>query len=205
MRKLSLRFHRVFFIVFILVVAAVAGILFLLHRQNSSVIETESLSEHMFYKDFDGSSELELFPYTTWLATDYYYYHKDGLFGPSIQIYMECTYDKDSYKKETERLGTLYISKDDYVNYALFDSAHFCVPAYVAIAGNQKCYEYALLLDENRIAYVYLQNMDEKAVKFDTSYLPSYYGVSGNGYSMYVLTKESGETFYSYSEDKEWQ
>lgn len=205
MSKISARFRRIIFAIFILIVIAVAFLLFLLQQQKTSVIETDSLSEHIFYEDFDGYSELSLFPYTTWLATDYYYYHKDGFSEPSIQIYMECTYDKDSYAKETKRLGALYTSKDDYVNYVYFDSEHFCVPAYVTIAGNQKCYEYALLLDENRIAYVYLQNIDEKSVKFDTSYLPSYYGVSGSGYSMYILTKETGEIFYTYSENGEWE
>lgn len=206
--KLSTLHYRIilsFLIIIAITIGTIGTILFLSERQSPSVIETNDIREHHYNKDFDGRSELSLFPTSAWRQTlDYYYYHKEESPEPSIQIYLDCTFNEESFAMESKRLDKLYASQDSYVNYVQFDSTHFCIPAYVAIAGCLDCYEYALLPGDNRIIYVYLQNIDKKDIYFDSSYLPSYYGVSGGGFSMYVLTKPSGEVFYTYAKDKGW-
>lgn len=205
MKKTSLLHYRIILFFLIVIALAVGILLFLLRQQNFSTIETNDIKEHHYNKDFDGRSELALFPAFAWQETlDYYYYHKEGIKEPSIQIYLDCTFDEESYAKESKRLEALYTSQDSYVNYVQFDSTHFCVPAYVTIAGHFNCYEYALLPGDNRIIYVFLQNIDKGDIHFDFTYLPTYYGVSGGGYSMYVLTKPSGEVFYTYAKSKGW-
>ena len=57
-----------------------------------------------------------------------------------------------------------------------YDDHSFQYPAYVANAGYDFCYEYALInTDERQIIYVYAMNTLEQDIKFEAEYLPDYF------------------------------
>lgn len=102
----------------------------------------------------------------------YYYKYESGYTRPMCQIYLRCQMDGADYASESERLAGLSW-KDVQVHY---DTTSFAKPAYVANAGYDFCYEYALMEEETRtITYVYAMNTLEQDLEFDSAYLPDYF------------------------------
>ena len=105
-------------------------------------------------------------------ASEYYYKYESGYTRPMCQIYLRCQMDSRDYAAETERLAGL-TWEGTRVQY---DADAFAAPAYVANAGYDFCYEYALTEEETRtIIYVYAMNTLEQDVGFDSAYLPDYF------------------------------
>lgn len=168
--------------VFLLLLAAVLLGFFLLSAGAAGFIKGEihivqdDPAEYGGFPEFRGYSGLSIFPENPGdAAENYYYEYEDTLFDPACQIYLSCVYEKEAYEAERERLSSLSASYRGRVQTVFLDDLNFPAPAYVTIDGNDHCYEYALLLPDNRIDYVFLQFIKKSEVCFDPSLLPDYY------------------------------
>lgn len=85
---------------------------------------------------------------------------------------MECTYEKDSYLREIERLQNISEEYNGEIKKVLYDTESFNYPAYVTINADNHCYEYALILGDDRIVYVFLQFVNKGDIDFPLEYLP---------------------------------
>lgn len=136
-------------------------------------------------------------------ATDVKYYHiyMDNLFSPTVQTFLQCTYDDATYEKEIDRLENTSKTYGNRVCRLLRDEEHkFAYPAYIAVENAASTYEYALLTGENQITYIFTMYGDAHKVKFDQKYLPTDYMTTKDksftsGYSIYyTIVSESGIT-----------
>ncbi len=160
-------------------------------------VETSNAEDYGEFTNFDGNSRLSIFPEKAPDSSEkeYYYFFEDTLFSPTIQIYFECTYDDQSYKIELERLSKISETYKGTTKEIKYDKEHFEKPAYVTIMANNHCYEYALLLDHNRIAYIYLQHIKVQDIVFDKNYLPEMYEQEKGAepYTIYIFYKKNGD------------
>lgn len=81
-----------------------------------------------------------------------------------------------AYVRELERLSGIREIYRGESQVLQLDEVNFAWPAFVTIYGDNHCWEYALLLDDNRIAYVFLQFQNRWEIAFPTEYLPLNYG-----------------------------
>ena len=140
---------------------------------------TEDIGDYGEFEGFRGYSRLYIFPETIpegAQAEEYFYFYQDTLFDPSAQIYLECSYDNDAYEQELARLSWIQEVYLDTGPDLQLDEEKFRWPALVTIYADNHCWEYALLLDDNRIAYVFLQFQNRWEIAFPTEYLPLNYG-----------------------------
>lgn len=83
----------------------------------------------------------------------FYFGYREPLFDEIVEMYLEVPYTEKEYAAEVERLehttSVRSLLKDD--------GSRFDVPGYVAMDGWEDCYEYALLIGERKIAYVFLE------------------------------------------------
>ena len=158
---------------------------------------TEDIGDYGEFEGFRGYSRLYIFPETIpegARAEEYFYFYQDTLFDPSAQIYLECSYDDMAYVRELERLsGIREIYRGESQGLQL-DEVNFAWPAFVTIYADNHCWEYALLLDDNRIAYVFLQFQNRREIAFPTEYLPHHYGmgVEEESFSIYLFDVGGG-------------
>ena len=158
---------------------------------------TEDIGDYGEFEGFRGYSRLYIFPETIpegAQAEEYFYFYQDTLFDPSAQIYLECRYEDEAYEQELSRLSGIrevYRGESQAVR---LDEEHFAAPAFVTIYGDNHCWEYALLLDGNRIAYVFLQFQEPKEIAFPAEYLPLHYGkeTEGESFSIYLFDVGDG-------------
>ena len=157
-------------------------------------------SKYMQYDEFRGYSALSIFPETVDLIKliDYFYRYEDTFLDPTAEIYMERYYEEEAYQAEIERLQGIQAEHDGKVQTIIYDTENFSYPAYVTINGNNHCYEYALLLGDGKIAYIFLQFIKEEEVYFPADYLPNAYEEDDKGYSMYIFYNENGDGYRVY-------
>lgn len=130
-------------------------------------------------------SRLLIFPQT--IPTDggaeddgnvvYCYRYESGYTRPMCQIYLRCTMEEQTYWQEVQRLEALkYTDEAGQTQSIRYDETSFRCPAYVANAGYDFCYEYALVDEAARtITYVYAMNTIEQDIKFSKDDLPDYF------------------------------
>lgn len=159
------------------------------------------ISEYMTFDNFRGHSKLDVFPEQIGGGVEvhgYSFYYADTFLDPTAQIYLECSYDKDGYLKEIERLKGIQEEYKGRVQTVVYDTGSFSYPAYVTINANDHCYEYALLLGEDRIAYVFLQFIKEEEIVFPAEYLPKEYETKKDGWSIYIFRGKNGDGYCVY-------
>ncbi len=183
----------------ILLVAGV--IVFAVQEGRKESCTTSDVSEYGVFEKFDGYSRLDIFPEQIdagMEAKEYYYCYADTFLDPTAQIYLECSYTQDSYQRELARLQGIREEHKGKVQTIVYDEEGFSYPAYVAIDAWNHCYEYALLLGEERIAYVFLQFIGEEEIVFPVEYLPRNYEQKDEGRSIYVFLEENGDGYGVY-------
>lgn len=125
------------------------------------------------YGKFDnylGYSKLSIFPkdVPSENIQSYFYLNRDMPLDPICEIYLKCTYSADEYNSEVERLKNIYNIK--------YDEENFNYNAYVSMYNFSSCYEYALLLEEEKtIVYINTQGIYGNwlfGLRFEKKYLP---------------------------------
>lgn len=158
--------------------------------------ETTDVNHYGEFREFGGYSNFRIFPETVndeMKVKSYLFQYKDTIFDPTSQIYMECTYEEDSYLREIERLQNISEEYGGEIKKILYDTESFDYPAYVTIDANNHCYEYALILGDERIVYVFLQFVNKEDIGFSLEYLPKEYeNNQGGGYTMYIFYQNDG-------------
>ena len=135
----------------------------------------------------------------------FYFSYKDTWDDPTCEVYLECEYSAEEYEKEIQRLNdTVYIDKDYPQNERKLiyeDGNRFEKPVFIAIDKSNHSYEYAMVLGDNKIAYIYtsFKTNPKKIKKIPHEYLPANYEESlknvkfGDGFNVYEVSK--GEDF----------
>ena len=189
-------------VVTVIRVMLVTGVIvFAVQEGKKDVYTSTDISEYGTFEEFRGHSGLDIFPERIdgdMEVHGYSYYYADTFLDPTAQIYLECGYDEDSYLKEIERLQGIQKEYKGKTQTVVFDKEAFSYPAYVTINANDHCYEYALLLGENKIAYVFLQFIKEEEIVFPAEYLPKGYEETKEGYSVYIFYGKDGVGHYVY-------
>lgn len=184
-------------VVTVIRVMLVAGVIVFAEQagRKDSYTSTD-INEYRTFDNFRGHSKLDVFPEQisgNMEVHGYSYYYADTFLDPTAQIYLECSYDGDGYLKEIERLKGIQEEYKGRVQTVVYDTESFSYPAYVTINANDHCYEYALLLGEERIAYIFLQFIKEEEIVFPAEYLPEGYEEKKDGYSIYIFWGENGD------------
>ncbi len=123
--------------------------------------------------------------------TEFYSYYRDTFGSPTVQTYLKCTYNEQSYAEEIKRLeNTSKIYGDEKKVLLRDDSKKYQYPAYIAVENAAHKYEYALLTGEKEITYIFTDYIEIENVKFSKDYLPNDYMTEegrffGSGYSIY--------------------
>ena len=146
-----------------------------------SVQEHYELPENYGKQDYKGIAGLTLFPDSekmTGKIKEFYYDCEGQKLYQEYQIYLECTYEKDAYEEEKQRLLNIRDKNTGRkVGYSEMETALPCIYAMLYDEG----YEYALLSDQEcMIIYIYLQGMDRRELAFREEYLPKDYGQRGD-------------------------
>lgn len=151
------------------------------------------------FEHFNGYSSLDIFPQniSSSMIEDYHYSYQDTLFDPTSQIYLSCSYDTETYEAEIGRLSKIEKSYKGRTQRVIYDTDNYNYPAYVTIDANNHCYEYALLIGDNKIVYIFLQFMKLNDIAFNLEYLPEKYENTvtdkKKGYSIYMFYKDNGD------------
>lgn len=174
------------------------GSIFKLFGIVGDVCHYEDTNTYGDFRESGAYSNFKIFPETLDEDMDvnaYFWEYQDFIFDPTVQVYLECTYDEEKYAKELERLLAVTEEYEGKVQEIRYDTEHFSYPAYVAIYANNHCYEYALDLGDGKIAYVFLMFVGEEEIQFPTDYLPEEYertDKSEDAYSIYVFYQKDG-------------
>lgn len=130
-------------------------------------------------------------------VTGYYHYYRDTFNMPTVQTYLQCTYDRETYRVEIDRLENTSKTYGDRKMELLRDEKKkFNYPVYIAVENAANSYEYAMLTGENEITYIYTSYIEKNRVKFDKEYLPYDFMTEegrdfGSGYSIYYASVSS--------------
>lgn len=129
---------------------------------------------------------------------DFYFYYQDTWNTPTLEVFLQCTYDDADYQAELARLEATSKRYGSRVQTLISDEeGRYPYPAYIAIDGRYGDYEYALLTGERQITYVYIADkyMDNMK-KVDVAYLPSdfkseeqVWTVNSEAYSIYLQSE----------------
>ncbi len=121
------------------------------------------------FEGFKGYSNLEIFPSNQLIkesVKEYSYFCMDSFMDPKCKIYMECEYSDKEFYTEKERLKNVIATLEGKTNSILYNKDYFEYPAYVSIYNWSSCYEYALIIEnEKKIVYVFVQGDSQKAPK----------------------------------------
>lgn len=147
------------------------------------------------FEGFLGYSNLEIFPENPEeisKVTDYFYLNMDTLMDPTCKVFMECTFDNmEMFEQECNRLSQITVTLDDEIKEIKYNQELFQYPAYVAIYDWSSCYEYALILEEEKkIIYVFCQ-----FTKVDKEYMPINNNEENQSFSIYSF---DGYTDFKY-------
>lgn len=187
----------IFFVIMVIRVMLVAGVIrFAVHDGWKHDYTSTDIKDYGVFEGFDGYSKLDIFPEQ--LSNDmevyqYSYYYADTFLDPTAQIYLECRYKENDYLKEIERLKGIQEEYDGRIQSIVYDADSFSYPAYVTIDADNHCYEYALLIGEEKIAYVFLQFIKKEDIVFPVEYLPKEYEQKETGYSIYLFEYQNGD------------
>ena len=141
------------------------------------------------------------------LETEFYSYYRDTFGSPTIQTYLKCVYDEETYKEEIRRLENTskkYANKEKRL---LRDSEQkFQYPAYIAVENAAHKYEYALLTGDNEITYINTAWVEREHMKCPKEYLPYDFMTEegrefGSGYSIYYSSVSSNAISTDYTRD----
>lgn len=178
------------FVIITIRVMLVAGvIIFAVQDGWKNYYTSTDINDYGVFEAFDGYSKLDIFPKQlsdNMEVYKYSYYYADTFLDPTAQIYLECSYEEYDYLREIERLEGVQEEYDGRIQSIVYDTDSFSYPAYVTIDADNHCYEYALLIEEGKIAYVFLQFIKEEDIAFPMEYLPKKYEQKETGYSIYV-------------------
>jgi len=128
------------------------------------------------------------------LNTEFYSYCRDTFNTPTVQTYLQCTYDETTYKQEINRLENTSKTYGNRKMELLRDEENkFNYPVYIAIDNAAHSYEYALLTGKNEITYIYTSYIDRDKIEFNENYLPCDFMTEegrefGSGYSIYYAS-----------------
>lgn len=168
-------------------------------------VETSNLSDYGMFRSYTANTSLGYKVFPTDLSevetvNDYYFLFKPILWvNPDIQIFLSCTYSKDNFENELNRISQLTSVIDGYNSKSVkYSESIFLVPAYYTVFAMYNSFEYALLdFDTNTIIYVSMQYQSINQIYFDNKYLPQDYlevYTSADehelSYNMYNFTKE---------------
>ncbi len=191
LRRYRYQFLGGFLGVVLTLALAAAGIGWLVwsNRQRNYVdVYTDNVEEYGEFAEYYGISKLELFPAKQEIADSggiiqRYVYACNGLkLYPGCQIYLECEYTEEGYRKERDRLVRV---TDPLTGRQVGSSQElYEYPAVYAMRHAETCQEYALFVEEEKkIIYVYLQGVvDRRELHFQEKYLPLDYGQNGMVY-----------------------
>ncbi len=189
MRKTKNTIIIVMSVILIILALLVGGAMLVYSLLFGEVAEVHhEVSQYGQWESFDGYSGLKIFPkdiQENEIET-YYYRSQDVIFSPECQIFLQAKYSDEAFEKEVQRLQNIRVVYDQEENLILYDAEHYIAPAYVCVDGWKGCYEYALVFREkNVIVYVYLQDMKEDKLEFNSLFLPNNYGEDADGYTIY--------------------
>lgn len=152
-------------------------------------------------QNYQGIAELSLFPAADALdgrADDFYYDCKGSELYQEYQIYLECSYDKEAYEAEKERL--LAVTDDKTGRSVVYSEEEMKFPCVYAMLYDEG-FEYALFAPGNKIIYIYLQGTDIRNLYFDRAYLPKDYGQAGYAFETereaFRIYQTESEEFYN--------
>lgn len=130
--------------------------------------------------------------------TDFYFYYQDTWNTPTMEVFLQCTYDEADYQTELARLENTRKRYGSRVQTLIGDEeGRYPYPAYIAVDGRYGDYEYALLSGEREITYIYIADkvMDHME-KVDAAYLPSdfenedqVWNMNKEAYSIYLQSE----------------
>ena len=140
---------------------------------------------------------------------DFYFSYQFIWDDPDMEVFLQCTYDEETYRKEIMRLENTQKQYGSVVRGLTRDEEGvYPYPAYIAVDGHSYCYEYALLSGERQITYIYSSlNYKDDLKKIEEKYLPDYFDSKqetlefGEGYSIYIENKSETEISYDYTRD----
>ena len=201
-RKLSRYRYQLFgaFLGMILAVVAIVGSIFLAFvyiKQSWNVdSHTERVEDYGEFDEYVGPSKLYVFPDTEIRKDEevviqkYIYDCGGNAMYPTCQIFLECQYSEEAYRKEQERL--MEVRGEETQLSIKYTTEDFEKPAVYAMRNCGSSNEYVLFLEkEKKMIYVYLQGcVDRRDLLFAEEYLPLGYGQNGLGneegqYSIY--------------------
>lgn len=187
----------ILFVIIVIRVLLVAGvIIFAVQDGWKDCYTSTNIDDYGVFEEFNGYSKLDIFPKQlsdNMEVYKYSYYYADTFLDPTAQIYLECSYEENDYSKEIERLEGIQEEYEGRIQPIVYDTDSFSYPAYVTIDADNHCYEYALLIGEGKIAYVFLQFIKEEDIVFPAEYLPKEYEQKETGYSIYLFEYQNGD------------
>ena len=130
---------------------------------------------------------------------DFYYAYQDTWNVPTLEVFLQCSYNEEDYQAELQRLENTKKRYGSTVRTLQKEEAgRFHYPAYIAIDGYWDSYEYALLSGERQITYVYTAcNSSDSLRKIESDYLPSNYDsqmeefTGAEGYNIYLKSVDT--------------
>ncbi len=135
--------------------------------------------EERLYKYHNMRTGLIVFPEQIpegTLDTEYYFYYQDTFNSPTVEVYLRCTYDEETYEREVKRLEETKKQYGSRVETLSQTEEGYPYPAFVAVDGDMYAYEYALLTGERQVVYVAVTFKDSTELKkIPTEYLPTDY------------------------------
>lgn len=191
------KFHRLFamscVMVFSMVVLCISGCHMELYEkyETSDVDEYGVYQGHIEMEDTGLFSPLLVFPEKiadSAQDVEYYYRCACDALDNTYEVYLKCTYDKDTYEDEVKRLSQIRTTEGKVEKYIAYTEERFVYPAYVAIYDDYDCYEYALVnAEKNQIVYVYdqIKNLEDF---LDSQYIPVDYdwtAKASSGFNIY--------------------
>ena len=195
-----------------LITLAIVLLLFVFTDGPPDVITGIENYEEAITKYDDMRTGLVVFPETipkSATEADFYFSYQFIWDDPDMEVFLQCTYDEEDYRKEIIRLENTQKQYGSVVRTQISDEEGvYPYPAYIAVDGHSYCYEYALLTGERQITYIYSSlNYKDDLKKIEEKYLPSHFDSRqdelevGEGHSIYLESKTDGGISYDYTRD----
>lgn len=108
---------------------------------------------------------------------EFYFSYQDTWDDPTCEVFLQCIYTEEDYKREMARLeNTERVYGEDVKKLQKDNTGRYNFPVYIAIENHNYGYEYALLSGKNEITYIYTAFKERRNIHFEEKYLPSDYG-----------------------------
>ena len=149
----------------------------------STDLSTYSKQQTNVYMSADYSDALVVFPNEisgNAQVNNYFVLEVKQMFKRiGYHIALDITYSESEYDAEIARLQgwqrTYNYQNTQGMVGLLYDTENFQYPAFVASYNLMLAYEYALILDDYRIVYVYINWIEKGESRLDDAYLPNNY------------------------------